>query len=1323
MIEPVSVPVFPPVRSDAAIPKPRTRELLATLDQCMREDRFRLRRAIRNAGQRGKPLDALADRIAASQRLAAWRSANRPAVTFPGELPISAHVETLGEMIRRHPVLVVRGETGSGKSTQLPKACLAAGYGIHGMIGQTQPRRIAARSVAERIAAEIGSPIGEAVGYRVRFSEQVSERNYIRVLTDGMLLNEFERDRLLERYDVLIVDEAHERSLNIDFLLGLSRRILKKRPDFRLVITSATLDSERFSSHFDDAPVVTVSGRLYPVELRYRPMTGDDNGIDALPAAIAGALDELHGEAPGDTLVFLPGEREIRDTAEWLRRRAKPGLEVLPLYARLTPAEQQRIFSPGQAIRVILATNVAETSLTVPGIRYVIDSGLARVSRYSPTRKLQRLPLEKISRAAADQRSGRCGRVASGICIRLYDEDDFDNRAEYTDPEIRRTSLADVILRMKTLGIGDIETFPFVEAPDRRQINDGLQQLVELGALDGERSLTDLGRRIASIPVDPRIARMLLAAEGAGCLDDVVVIAAALSLPDPRQSPADQLQKSRERHRALSRETSDFLVLLDIWRQFRRIQKTESKRQSFRWCGDNFLSVFRMREWGALQANIRQSLRRLGFRVGGGSDPDAIHRALLTGLLCNVALVSAPAANGDRRGGRGAKKSRGATYDGTFGKSLRIFPGSVLQGSAPRWIMCAELVETGQVYARTVAGVEAGWIEAAAGHLLQYHYSDPHWDPRQERVVARRRATLYGLTVYSGRKCDYSRINPVDCRAIFIRAALVDGALDSRLGFYNYNRALVEEIESLEHRTRRRDILVDDAEIFAFYDEVIPADINSASALRKWHRTLGEDERQALRIPRERLLLGDPGETLEQFPDRIDNNGIALPLDYLYDPSSDQDGVTARVRLPLLNQVSAPVLERLVPGLLGEKLEALTRSLPKSLRRNLVPIPDTVAAVRERVATDPRPLRVALAEAIAEVRGIDVSPADFDPSALPGFLRIGIAVVGEDERILGYGRDLEALQSEFGGRAHASFVDSGDAKIERDGITRWDFTDLPESIRVRVGEYETVAWPALVDCEDSVAIEVFDREEIARIAHRDGVRRLLWLTLPNQRRLLRQPLPDWQRISLLYAAVGDLSALQLAMLHKAQDRVFFEDEPVVRTRAAFESLVTRRASELPAMLETIARQVAATLAAHHTVRTWLGKHSGAISAETLADVREQVGWLVYDGFVDDTPARWLGELARYLEGVSVRLEQARLDPQTDLQRLARIKPWQQRFMTADYDYSEPLVAFRWMLEEFRVSVFAQGLGTSVRVSDRRLAVAWEEVEAFEAQRPFVENRL
>ena len=1271
-------------------------------------DQHKLRRSLDRIGRGGGSLDNIRQAIDQSSLRRLQRGQRLPSISFPEALPISQHQQRLADMIRLHQVVIVCGETGSGKSTQLPKICLAAGYGLSGIVCQTQPRRIAARSVGQRVADELSTPLGTAVGYRVRFDEQISDQNYIRILTDGMLLAEFEQDRFLNRYDVIIIDEAHERSLNIDFLLGLLKGLLKKRPALRLIITSATLDSDKFSQHFDGAPSITVSGRTFPVEHRYRPIEAAVRNREGFGPAIHEATEELHAEAPGDVLVFLPGEREIRETMDWLSRRIKPGIELLPLYARLTPAEQQRIFRPGGSTRIILSTNVAETSLTVPGVRYVIDTGLARVSRYSPSRKIQRLPLEKISRAAADQRAGRCGRVAHGICIRLYDEDDYLARPRYTDPEIVRTSLADVILRMKSSRLGDIEEFPLIDRPARRQIHDGMQHLIELGALDGAGKLSATGRQISRMPVDPRIARMLLAAEKFDCLQEVIIIAAALSVPDPRQSPGDKVQHARQQHKALSAEESDFLVLLDIWRQFRRIQKTESKRQSYRWCEEYFLSVFRMREWGALQASLRLVLKQLKMRVNReAARPDAIHRALLTGLISNVAQLSAAAQKPHRS--KSGKPRRGAEYHGTFGKTLQIFPGSVLHGSTPKWIMSAELVETAQLFARTVARADPKWLESAAGHLLQFHYSHPRWDRRQERVVANRRATLYGLTVYSGRKCDYSRIDPVDCRQIFIRSALVDGELDASIDFLQHNRALAAEIEALEHKTRRRDLLVDDAVIFDFYDRHIDSTVNSASSLRKWLRRLDQRQRDRLLIPRSLLLLDGTDQTMENYPDQVDNGGIKVELDYLFDPRSEHDGVTARIRLPLLNQMNGAVFDRLVPGMLQEKLVAMVRTLPKSLRRQFVPIPDTVERLVSSVTSSNRPIAEALAAALSSLGLGKVDAAQFDLSQLPPYLHPGFSLRDDNDIEIGFDRDLAQLQDRFGHRAHQSFVERGDATIERDGLTRWDFDELPVSIPVRIGDYVTEAYPALVDCEDSVSIEIFDHREIAEAAHLEGVRRLLWLTLPAHRKLSRKPLPEWQKISLMYAAIGDLGALQLSMFHKAQDQVFFSSGELPRTRPQFDHLLRQQAPGLAAELANIADSVARSLEQYRSIRRFIDDNRGELHGDTLFDVNEQLEWLVYDGFVDDIPADWLLHVPRYLEAIQVRLEQARLDAATDRLRQQKISPFWQRYLAADFDYSPALEHWRWMLEEYRVSVFAQGLKTSLRVSAKRLELAWQEV--------------
>ena len=1288
----------------------------------MHEDRAILRqeiaRVVRNKNapnvMANSSFVALEGKIKRSQARLQQRLHGLPSVTFPEELPISEHQAKLSRLIKENPVVIVCGETGSGKSTQIPKICLSAGFGIQGMICQTQPRRIAARSVAERISGEIDSKLGEHVGYRIRFNEQISESNYVRVLTDGMLLAEFERDRFLSRYEVLIVDEAHERSLNIDFLLGLSKKILEKRSEFRLIITSATLDIEKYSKDFGNAPTMTVSGRTYPVECRYRPLERWDSREDTLPEAIGEAIQELHEGSLGDVLVFLPGEREIRETAAWLKKHVTSGLEILPLYARLTSAEQHRIFHPGRGTRIILATNVAETSITVPGIRYVIDSGLARISRYSPTRKLQRLPLEKISQASADQRAGRCGRTSNGICVRLYDEEDYLSRSRYTDPEIQRTSLTDVMLRMKSMGIGEVESFPFIDRPGRRHINDGIQQLIELGAFDHKRKITHVGRRIAGIPVDPRIGRMLLAAGMFDCLEEVVVIASALSLPDPRYSPAEKLQHARQKHRALSKETSDFLLLLDIWRQYRHIQKTISKRQSYRWCEENYLSVFRMREWGALQASLKRSLKQIGFRFNRSkADEDVIHRALLPGLLSNVAqLKLTKERKGPPQNNKKGRKRNSvvASYYGTFGKQVQIFPGSAMRDQSAKWIMSAELVDTGNVYARTVASIKSEWLETAAEHLLQYHYSDPYWNRRRERVTARKRATLYGLTIYSGRKCDYSKINPGESRAIFIRSALVDGGLESKMPFYIHNRDLVEEIESLEHRTRRRDILVDDDKIFQFYDDVLPNWVNSASDLRKWYRRLDDQEKAGLMIPRENLMLQDPNEALAYYPDTLRNNGISLDLDYLFDPSSERDGVSARIPISLLNKMNASELERIVPGLLSEKLVALVRSLPKHLRRQFVPIPDSISRIEKSVGEDKRPLLDSLAGQLSQLKGVEIKTEDFDMRVLPHYLTLGLELVDEDQKPVDFSRDLQQLQSRYGLKAHVSFLEQAAVTIERQGIKQWDFGDLPSSIGVRIGDYETNAYPALVDCLDSVAIQVFDTREEAEEAHLEGVRRLLWLGLPAQRKLIKKPLPAWQQISLMYAAIGDLSALQQSIFRKAQDRVYFLEKGPVRTRVDFEKLLYEAAPRLPEVLAEVAGVVRDALKEYRFIMQFIGEHESALSSHTLGDVRSQLEWLIYDGFVDDVPAQWLVHLPRFLKAISVRLEQARIDPETDRLKAQKVIPWWRRFLESDLEYSELLENWRWMIEEYRVSVFAQSLKTSIKISSRRLEKVCRELE-------------
>ena len=1288
-----------------------------TLKDVMLEDVPRIRRALKDNKNTGD--QKYTDIITRSKLRLQQRIVDQPVAVFPRTLPISQHVEKLTDLIKTHQVIVVCGETGSGKSTQIPKICLQAGFGQRGMICQTQPRRIAARSVAERIAAEYQTQLGDVVGFKVRFSEEINQKNYIRVLTDGMLLAELTSDRHLNRYSCLIIDEAHERSLNIDFLLGLLKDILRKRPEFRVIITSATLDSEKFSDHFDGAPAIAVSGRTWPVEVRYCPMDEREHTKEgneqSMVASIAENVQALHREALGDVLVFLPGEREIQSAAEGLRKWLKEGVEVMALYARLTPKEQHRIFRPGNKTRVILCTNVAETSLTVPGIKYVIDSGLARVSRYSPSKKMQRLPIEKISQASAQQRAGRCGRISNGICVRLYDEEDFLARPQYTDPEILRTSLADVILRMKSQRLGDVETFPFIDRPHRNQINAGVHQLIELGAIDHQGIITDIGKRLSKMPVDPRIARMLLAAATMDCAEEMVIIAAALTVPDPRLQPPDKIQHARQLHREMSQETSDFLVMLDIWRQFRQIQKQHSKRESYRWCENNFLSVFRMREWGALQANLKSVLKQLKVKFNQQpADPEIILKALLPGLLSNVAQLDAaslPKAGSGLKQGNGKKKKKSVSYQGTFGKTLSIFPASVVKQNSPKWIVSAELVETSQVYARMVSAIQPHWLESAAQHILQFQYSDPAWDKKQERVVARRRATMYGLSVYSGRKCDYAQVDAEDCRRIFIQSALVNGELESRLDFLVTNRKLAYDIEMMQHKTRRQDILVDDAVVFDFYYRRIADWVNSASTLRKWYRQLDAEEKQNLIIPKQMLMVQGLQDAAGRYPDEIQANQIPVPLHYQFAPGNDEDGVTAKIRLPLLNQMNAAVFERLVPGLLKEKLVALMRTLPKTLRRHFVPLPDTADQVIEEVKRSPLPLSEALCHSLGKLKPVDLHPTHFKLDALPPHLNMRFDLVDDKEKVVDTERDLHLLQQKYADQAHASFVSLGQTELRRDHITKWDFDELPISFPVEIGGFETKAFPALVDHQTSVSIALYDDEMEARYEHQEGVRRLLWLHLPEHRKLCKKPLPDWQKISLMYAAVGDLQKLQLSMFSKAQDQVFFSENKETRTRDAFNHLIQHHASQLPGALVQIAEHVKLTLSAYRVVIIQLNDHQSKLSNTAYVDINNQLENMVYDGFVDDTPVEQLRFLPRFIKAIKHRIEHAILDPETDYLRYQKIHRWWHCYLDSEHEYDALVERFRWMIEEYRVSIFAQSLKTSEPVSAKRLEQIWSQIIA------------
>ena len=1286
----------PPPETD---PVELVKRLSAAVDDALLADRPALKKRITALQRRlaaGQPVDRLqADieaQLARSESVIAARRAARPAsIDFPPELPITAHLPDIAAALAQHQVLVVCGETGSGKTTQLAKLCLHLGRGLHGRIGHTQPRRIAARAVAARLATELGTP--RAVGYSVRFDDTVADGAAIQVMTDGLLLARTESDPDLLAYDTLIIDEAHERSLNIDFLLGYLHRLLPRRPDLRLVITSATIDPQRFARHFGDAPVIEVSGRGYPVETRYRPLVSPDpdEADRTLAEGIVTAVAELSAEGPGDILVFLPGEREIRDVTDAIRAHGTADIELLPLYARLSRAEQDRVFAPGRRRRVVLATNVAETSLTVPGIRYVIDSGLARVSRYGARGHVQRLGIEKISQASADQRAGRCGRLGPGVCVRLYAEDDYANRAPHTDPEIQRASLTGVLLRMHALQLGEAADFPFMDPPPRRQLRAAEQALFELGALDETGALTPIGRQLARFPLDPALGRMLIEAGRTGALREVRVIAAALAVQDPRERPLDQRQHADQVHRQFADERSDFLTLLNIQRAFEEAARHRSQAKLRAWCREHFLSYLRLREWRDVTGQLTELANGMGLRASSlDADYAAIHRALLAGLLGRIARrQDAPA---------GQKRSRQPrTLDGARGTQLAVFPGSPLARKPPRWLMAAELVDTGRLYARTVAAIEPHWVEAAAGHLLRRDYSEPHWDGASRRPVAFERVTLYGLTLISRRQVAYGNIDPAHARAIFIREAIIDGALDADCPALADNRRRLAALETLEAKLRRP-LLIDEEALFALYDARLPADVWDAHRLAHWLRRQPAD---ALRLD-DALLTTASAETVsaDAYPDRLAAGGALLALRYRFEPGQDDDGVTVRVPRALLARVDDDACDWLIPGWLAEKCAALIRSLPGALRRQFVPAPDVARRALERMQPGAGPLLPALAGALAELTGADCHASAFDPRRLERHLRMRVEIVDDHGTPLAAGRDLPQLKARFGAADAPPPASFPAHPLERDGITDWDFGAVPRQISTPgPGGALLLRFPALVDAGDSCTLRLFDDESVATVAHRGGVRALLSLALADRLPTAADVAP----LAALYRRLGTPEALLADLRHAVVDSVWTEPK-APRSWEEFNALTGALAAPLRAATASVTAAVLETLRLWREVDRQLDRATTLPLLELAADLRDQLGRLVFPGFVAHTPRAWLPELPRYLKAAALRLERALAHPDVDrTQRQALLPLWQafwqaQAAHSADLDWQE----LRWLLEELRVGLFAPQLGTLQPVSVLRL---------------------
>ncbi|MBK5307065.1 MAG: ATP-dependent RNA helicase HrpA [Frankiaceae bacterium] len=1244
-------------------------DLRERLDGLMLRDRRRIERRLA-----GRPdLARLARDVETAEAKVAARRAAVPTITYP-DLPVSQARDELMTALRGHQVVVVAGETGSGKTTQLPKMLLELGRGITGLIGHTQPRRIAARTVAERIAEELDTPLGETVGYKVRFHDQVGDTTLVKLMTDGILLAELQNDTSLWQYDTLILDEAHERSLNVDFLLGYLKQLLPRRPDLKLVITSATIDPGRFAAHFDDAPVVEVSGRTYPVEVRYRPPRDDSDPVQA----IADAVDELERESPGDVLVFLSGEREIRDTAEVLRGRVGERTEVLPLYGRLSIAEQHKVFTAHTGRRVVLATNVAETSLTVPGIRYVVDPGTARISRYSARTKVQRLPIEPISQASARQRAGRCGRVADGICIRLYAEDDFEKRPEYTDPEILRTNLASVILQMTAIGLGDVAAFPFVDPPDRRNIKDGLDLLHELGALDNRRRLTPIGRQLAALPIDPRLARMVVEADRQGALREVLVIAAALSIQDPRERPLDKQQQADELHKRFADPTSDFLTYLNLWNHISEQQKALSSSAFRRLCRTEFLNWLRIREWQDLHSQLRRVARSLELSLNSGyPGPDAVHQSVLAGLLSHVGL----------------RDSEKREYAGARGARFAVVPSSALYKKQPTWVVAAELVETNRMWGRVCARIAPEWAEELGAHLVTRVYSEPHWENKQGAVIGYERVTLYGVPLVARRKVSYARIDPELSRELFLRHALVEGDWETHHAFFADNLRLLEDVEELEHRARRRGIVVDDQTLFDFYDVRIPADVVSGAHFDAWWKTARAEKPDLLTFSMAMLVQEsaavDPGD----YPDAWQQGDVRLALTYQFEPGTEADGVTVHIPVRVLGAVMSYGFDWQVPGLRHDLIVALLKSLPKPLRVRLVPAPDTAAALLAVLEPRQEPLLDALEQELLRLRGVDVRRDDWQLDRVPEHLRMTFRIEDERGRTLAEGSDLTDLREQLAPKVQGA-LSSAAGGLERTGLTAW--ADVPRSVAAGPG---VTGYPALVDEGESVAFRVLGSGQEQAAAMWAGVRRLLLLSIPSPVKAIAGRLSNASKLALTTNPHGNVVALLDDSVVAAVDALMRSGGGLPWDAAAYERLRDHVRGGLNETTEQVLRHVEEAL----TLWASLTPQVAGISAAQV-DMREQLTRLVRPGFVTATGLDRLPDLVRYLTAIEARLSKLPRDADRDRREMATVHAVQEEvdalLRTRPDDPRAREIC--WLVEELRVSLFAQGMRTRQPVSEKRI---------------------
>ncbi|MDT0440234.1 ATP-dependent RNA helicase HrpA [Streptomyces sp. NPDC005840] len=1315
-------------------PAPALGALAPRLTELSLRDAHRLGRRLEGARKIRKPearaavlaeIEAEVDR--AEERMGRRRG-RVPSVSYPEQLPVSQKKDVIADAIRDHQVVIVAGETGSGKTTQIPKICMELGRGVRGMIGHTQPRRIAARTVAERVAEELDTPLGQAVGWKVRFTDQVDpDATFVKLMTDGILLAEIQTDRELRAYDTIIIDEAHERSLNIDFLLGYLAQLLPRRPDLKVVITSATIDPERFSRHFGEAPIIEVSGRTYPVEVRYRPLLEDVTEESAEAdrdqiTAICDAVEELQGEGKGDILVFLSGEREIRDTADALEKRKYRFTEVLPLYARLSHAEQHRVFQQHTGRRIVLATNVAETSLTVPGIKYVIDPGFARISRYSHRTKVQRLPIEPVSQASANQRKGRCGRTSDGICIRLYSEDDFAARPEFTDAEILRTNLASVILQMTAAGLGDIEKFPFIDPPDHRNIRDGVQLLQELGALDPaqqdvRKRLTDTGRKLAQLPVDPRLARMVLEADRNGCAREVMVIAAALSIQDPRERPAEKQAQADQQHARFKDETSDFLAYLNLWRYVREQQRERGSSSFRRMCKQEYLNFLRIREWQDIYTQLRTVAKQMGIHLDENDAPaDRVHVSLLAGLLSHIGMKDVKDAGAES--GRGSGRNE---YLGARSAKFAIFPGSALFKKPPRFVMSAELVETSRLWARVNARIEPEWVEPLAGHLVKRTYSEPHWEKDQAAVVAYEKVTLYGVPIVAQRKVNYGRIDPEVSRELFIRNALVEGDWRTHHKFFADNRRLLSEVEELEHRARRRDIVVDDETLYDFYEQRVPEHVVSGAHFDSWWKHKRQEQPEFLDFERA-MLIRESAEavTKADYPDSWRQGRLKFRVTYQFEPGADADGVTVHVPLQVLNQITDEGFDWQIPGLREEVVTELIRSLPKPIRRNYVPAPNFAKRFLDSAVPLQEPLTTTMARELKRMVGVPFEAADFDWAKVPDHLKITFRIVDERRRKLAEDKDLEALRLRLRPKARQALSQAaaataerqGGESLERTGLTDWTIGALTRVFETRRAGQPVKAYPALVDDGDTVSVRLFDTEAEQAEAMWRGTRRLILRNIPvHPAKFASEKLTNAQKLALSSNPHGSVQALFEDCATAAADRLIADfggpawDEESYRK--LFDSV---RAEIVDATVRTVG-QVQQVLAAWQACERRLkGVRSPALLAN-LQDVREQLDGLVKPGFVTAAGLRRLPDLMRYLVAADRRLQQMPTGVQRDTTRMEKVREMRDEYawLLEQLPQGRPVPAsvtdIRWMIEELRVSYFAHALGTAYPVSDKRIVKA------------------